>query len=299
MPVKLQEIAMTDFSGIWVPLVTPFRDGEIDFAALEKLVRHLLDAGVAGLVVCGSTGEAAALDEAEQLALLDAVLAMSDRPVVMGLAGNHMPSLLARLERIARRPVAGLLVPPPYYIRPSQTALADYFHALADAGEAPLIVYNIPYRTGIAIELDTMRQIAAHPRIVALKDCGGDAAMMMQLIEVGDLAVLNGEDPQLFTTLCLGGAGAIVASAHLRPDLFVRLAKLLAEDRLAAARALFRELLPLIRLLFEEPNPAPLKAALAIKGFLRDELRLPMRGASGALRERLAQELLRLDSVSA
>lgn len=288
---------MTDFSGIWVPLVTPFRDGAIDFAALEKLVRHLLDAGVAGLVVCGSTGEAAALTETEQLALLDAVLAMSERPVAMGLAGNHMPSLLARLEAIARRPVAGLLAPPPYYIRPSQAALVDYFHALAEVSDIPLIIYDIPYRAGIAIELATMRQIAAHPRVVALKDCGGDASMTAQLIHDDRLKVLCGEDPQLFTALCLGGAGAIVASAHLRPELFVRLANLLAEDKLAAARALFHQLLPLIRLLFEEPNPAPLKAALAMKGFMRDELRLPMQCASGALRERLAQELRRLDSV--
>lgn len=289
---------MTLFSGVWVPLVTPFREGAVDFPALQSLARHIAGVGVAGVVVCGSTGEAAALSETEQLAVLDAVLqAVPDCPVVMGLAGNNMKHVLDRLRQIQCRPVRGLLVPPPYYIRPAQAGLIEYYRILADAATAPLIVYNIPYRTGINIELETMRKIAQHERVAALKDCGGNQAATMQLIADGILDVLAGEDLQTLSTLCLGGRGAILASAHIRPDLFVRLARHVENGELHAAQQIFYRLLPMIRLLFEEPNPAPLKAALAMMGFMRDELRAPMANASPALKEKLACELMRLECL--
>lgn len=289
---------MTSFTGIWVPIVTPFRDGEIDFPALETLARHLVDGGVAGLVACGSTGEAAALDHGEQLAVLDAVLqAVPDCPVVMGLAGNNMPQLLRRLDDLRRRPISGLLVPPPYYIRPSQAGLLEFYDAIADAASLPVIVYNIPYRTGVAIEFDTLRTLAQHERIVALKDCGGDRISTMRLISETKLQVLSGEDAEVFNTLCLGGCGAIMASAHIRPNLFVRLARLVQDNELDEARRIFYRLLPLIRLLFTEPNPGPLKAALAALGMASDELRSPMQAASMEIRKRLAAELKRLDCL--
>ncbi|MES2933923.1 MAG: dihydrodipicolinate synthase family protein, partial [Pseudomonadota bacterium] len=138
------------FNGIWVALVTPFQEGAIDFVALRNLARHLVDGGVAGLVVCGSTGEAAALSDDEALAVLDAVFdAVPSCPLVMGLAGNHLPDLLRQQQRILQRPVAGLLIPAPYYIRPSQAGLIGFYTALADASTAPIILYNIPYRTGV------------------------------------------------------------------------------------------------------------------------------------------------------
>jgi 4-hydroxy-tetrahydrodipicolinate synthase len=289
---------MTQFTGIWVPLVTPFQRGELDLSALKKLALGLADAGVAGLVVCGSTGEAAALDEDEQLAVLDAVLdAVPGLPVAMGLAANNMQAALRRQEQIQRRPIAGLLVPPPYYIRPSQEGLLHYFYALADAASVPLILYNIPYRTGVNIELATLRRLARHERIVALKDCGGDTAATMALIVDGALDVLAGEDQQLLSTLCLGGSGGILASAHIRPDLFVRLAAHVQAGELASARALFYRLLPLIRLLFEEANPGPLKTALSLMGRMEEGLRLPMQGASATMKEKLAPELRRLDCL--
>lgn len=289
---------MTVFSGIWVPLVTPFRDGAVDFPALQPLARHIAGAGVAGLVVCGSTGEAAALSETEQLAVLDTVLqAVPDCPIVMGLAGNNLKQVLDRLRQIQCRAIRGLLVPPPYYIRPAQAGLIEYYRILADAAAVPLIVYNIPYRTGINIEPETMREIAQHERVTALKDCGGNQAATMQLIADDVLDVLAGEDLQTLSTLCLGGCGAILASAHIRPDLFVRLARHVENGDLHAAQQVFYRLLPMIRLLFEEPNPAPIKAALAMMGFMRDELRAPMANASPALKEKLAYELKRLECL--
>lgn len=286
---------MTSFTGIWVPLVTPFRNNEIDFSALQTLARRIAEAGVSGLVACGSTGEAASLSEDEQLTVLDAVIeVVPDCPVVMGLSGNNLRSLLHRLKAIQRRPIAGLLVPSPYFIRPSQSGLVEFFTTLADAASAPLIIYNIPYRTGVAMELETIRAIARHERVVAIKDCGGNPTLTMQLIADAKLDVLAGEDQQIFSTLCLGGAGAIAASAHLCTDSFVRLAQLVQTGELDEARKIFYGLLPLIQRLFEEPNPAPLKAALAMTGSTTDELRTPMQTASATMREQLAGELERL-----
>lgn len=144
------------YDGIWLPLVTPFRNDELDHAALRRLVGHYRDSGLAGFVVCGSTGEAAALDEAEQLVVLDTVLAEAGTlPVIMGLAGNNVRHVLARLDRINERPVAGILAPAPYYIRPSQEGLQAYFRTLADRSRAPLVLYDIPYRTGATLTADT------------------------------------------------------------------------------------------------------------------------------------------------
>ncbi len=289
---------MARFTGIWVPLVTPFHNGNIDFPALKATARKLSGAGISGLVTCATTGESAALSEDEQLAVLDAVIeAVPGQPVVMGLCDNNMSSLLSRLKRIQERPIAGLLVTPPYYIRPSQAGLVEYFNVLADAASVPVIIYNIPYRTGIVMDLETLRAIAQHERIVAIKDCGGSLALTMQLIADGDLDVLAGEDQQILSTLCLGGSGAIAASAHIRPDLFAQLPRLVNELRLDEAREIFYRLLPMIHRAFEEPNPGPVKAALAITGQMRDELRPPMQAASAEMREALRKELERLDCI--
>jgi 4-hydroxy-tetrahydrodipicolinate synthase len=289
---------MTRFTGIWVPLVTPFHNGEIEFAALKATARKLCDTGITGLVTCATTGESAALSEDEQLAVLDTVIeAVPGQPVVMGLCDNNMSSLLSRLERIQERPIAGLLVTPPYYIRPSQAGLVEYFKVLADAASVPIIIYNIPYRTGVAMDLETLRAIAQHERVVAIKDCGGSLALTMQLIADGDLDVLAGDDQQILSTLCLGGSGAIAASAHIRPDLFAQLPQLVNEARLEEAREIFYRLLPVIHRAFEEPNPGPVKAALAIMGQMRDELRSPMQAASAETREALRKELERLGCI--
>lgn len=284
-----------NFQGIWVPIVTPFHQGKVDFPALRKLARHLREAGVAGLVACGTTGEAAALSEGEQLAVLDAVIeAVPGLPVVMGLCGNNLDDVHARLREIQRRSIAGLLVPPPYYIRPSQQGLCIYFKSIADAATAPVIIYNIPYRTGVAMTLETIRTIAQHPNVAAIKDCGGDAALTMQMIQDRQLAVLAGEDLQVFSTLCLGGSGAIAAAAHLHPELFVQMAGLIRDDKLTQARDIFYRLVPMIQLLFVEANPGPLKAALAHFGLVDNELRDPMQRASDQVASNLIAELQKL-----
>jgi 4-hydroxy-tetrahydrodipicolinate synthase len=284
-----QQHPMQGFSGIWLPLVTPFHaDGAVDHAALRRLTRRLAPA-VAGLVVCGSTGEAHSLDQDEQLAVLDTVLqAAPGKPLLFGLGGPHRGHLHALLEALRSRPLAGLLVAPPYYVRPSQAAIADYFHDLAGRAHCPLVAYNIPYRTGVAIELDTFLRLAAHPNIQAVKDCGGSPAVTLELITRTPLQVLAGEDGNILSTLCAGGSGAIAAAAHLQPERYTALYEAVRGDRLGEARALFHGLWPLIQALFAEPNPAGVKAALARQGLLRNVLRAPLAAATPALEQRLA-----------
>lgn len=295
----MQDNTSNPMRGIWLPLVTPFADGDaVDHAALRRMVRHYRQGGLSGFVVCGSTGEAAALDETEQLAVLDTVLESADGlPVMMGLAGNHLGHVMARLDRLNERPLAGVLAPAPYYIRPSQDGLYDYFRRLADASHAPLVLYDIPYRTGATLTLATLLALAAHANIVAIKDCGGNAQTTEALIADGRLTVLVGEDHQLLGTLALGGQGAIIASAHIRPELFVAIWRAVEAGRLDEARRLFHALMPLVQALFTEPNPGPVKALLARQGWLRDALRAPMTSASPALADQLAAMVDALDGV--
>jgi len=288
------------FSGLWIPLVTPFHADAVDHPALARLVKHYVASGVDGFVACGSTGEAAALDKSEQLAVLDTVLqASAGLPVVMGLSGYHMGETLAWVQKLASQPIAGLLVPPPHYIRPSQAGLQHWFTALADASDKPLIVYDIPYRTGTQLALDTLLALAAHPNIRAIKDCGGDAGKTQTLIADGRLQVLAGEDAQILTTLALGGAGAIAASAHLCTAQFVAVLRCLQAGELQQARRLWHPLVPLVQAAFAEPNPALIKHALAQQGLIEDGLRLPMTAASTGAAQRMRAVLDQLTLHSA
>lgn len=300
---------MSIFSGIWVPLITPFADGEVDHAALRALVRRYADAGIAGVVALGTTGEPAALDAAEQDAVLATILDEARAhaaargadaqalPVLVGVSGNHTASTKERIEQLNALPIAGVLMAAPYYIRPSQAGIVGHFMTLADASDKPVVLYDIPYRTGVRLELDTLLTLAAHPRIQAVKDCAGSLDTTLALIRDGRLQVLTGEDIAIFNTLCLGGSGAIAASAHVRPERFVALYRALSAGRLDEGRRIFHELAPLIQALFAEPNPAPVKAMLAAQGLIRDELRMPMTRAGDALVARL-RELEGLDRIA-
>lgn len=291
---------MASFSGIWVALVTPFNNNAVDLPAVKRLAQYLIASGVSGLVVCGTTGEAAALSKEEQLAVLDAVLdVVPASQVVMGLSGNNMLDTLQMQQEIQLRDIAGVLIPAPYYIRPSQCGLVDYFTQLADASSVPVILYNIPQRTGIVMELQTIRKIARHPQVKAIKDCGGNPDTTMALIDDGEIDVMTGEDNLILTTLCLGGTGAISASAHIYPQRFVQLVQQVANGDLAAARANFYALLPMIHQMFSFPNPAPVKAALAQQGLIHNELRSPMQIVPQPLQQQIAVTLAQLQPEEA
>lgn len=279
---------LPDFTGLWIPLITPFHHGAVDRPALARPVKHFANQGVTGFVACGSTGEAAALDNSEQLAVLDTVLqACAGLPVVMGLSGYHMGKTQTWIEKLNQQPIAGLLVPAPYYIRPSQAGLQHWFTLLADCATRPLIVYDIPYRTGSQLTLETLQALAAHPNIRAIKDCGGDADKTRALINDSRLQVLAGEDAQILVTLSMGGVGAIAASAHLRTTQFVQLLDWMRQGERTNAQRLWEALAPLVQAMFTEPNPALIKAALAHQGLIHNELRLPMMPASAAAERRL------------
>lgn len=281
---------MSIFSGIWIPLITPFAGGAVDHDALRALVGGYVKAGVSGFVALGTTGEPAALDDAEQAAVLATVLtAAGDVPVIAGVSGNHAATLRERVARLNDEPVAGLLICAPYYVRPSQAGLVDHFASLADISRKPVVIYDIPARTGVHIETETLLTLAAHPRIEAVKDCAGSQDTTLSLILDGRLRVMAGEDANIFTTLCMGGAGAIAASAHVRTGRFVALYRALAAGRLDEGRAIWHSLAPLVRAMFDEPNPGPVKSALAAQGVIADGLRAPMTRASAALQQRLRE----------
>ncbi|PTB22399.1 4-hydroxy-tetrahydrodipicolinate synthase [Trinickia symbiotica] len=291
---------MSIFSGIWIPLVTPFSRGAVDHVALAALVDRYRKAGVAGFAALGTTGEPAALSLDEQDAVLETILQEAEGvPVIAGLAGNQTAQLQNRVRRMNERPISGLLISAPYYVRPSQAGLVEHFERLADLSTKPIVLYDIPYRTGVRLELDTLLTLAAHPRIVAIKDCSGSVDTTLALIRDGRLQVLAGNDDAIFNTLCMGGNGAIAASAHLRTEHFVAMHRALAEGRLADGRAIFHELAPLVRALMSEPNPAPVKAALAALGLIDNELRAPMTPASEALTDQLARLLSAKASATA
>ena len=291
---------MQDFAGIWVPLITPFTEGAVDHGALKRLVDSLIPAGIAGFVVCGSTGEAAALSEAEQLAGLRAVLdASSGLRVIVGVSGVTPGAISSRIAQLHELPLAACLVPPPYYVRPSQQGITDFYVSIADASARPIVLYDIPARTGVRIETATMLALARHPRIVAVKDCAGDLDHTQAIIDDGRLQLLAGDDHRIFATLCQGGAGAIAASAHLRPELFVALQRHILQGELRAARALWQVLWPLTKALFDEPSPGPgpVKAALAQRLSLPGELRAPMTRATPAGAQQVRDALLRIDAA--
>ena len=276
-----------EFSGVWIPIVTPFRSGRVDHGALEALVKRLAADGVAGFVVCATTGEAPLLTDVERVEVLGTIKAATTLPLVMGASGTTAGEVLRRADAAMAHAPDAFMVTAPAYLRPSQDALRAFFTTIADALPAPLVVYDIPARTGVRLELDTLLALAAHPNVVGLKDCGGRVAQTEALIADGRLQVLSGNDDEWFSTRCLGGAGAIAATAHIRTDLFVAFDRALARGDLAAGRALWRQLKPLAVGVFDEPSPGPVKALLAAQGECHNELRAPMTTASAALVERL------------
>ncbi|MEK6349798.1 MAG: 4-hydroxy-tetrahydrodipicolinate synthase [Burkholderia sp.] len=280
-----------DFSGIWLPIVTPFTSlaGEaVDHAALARLAKQYAEADIAGFVACATTGEGALLDAAEQADVFATLRAAAPcLPIVLGLSHSATQGAVARARELAELAPDGLLVTPPTYVRPTQDGIRRHFEAVVQAADLPVLVYNIPYRTGVNVELDTLQALAADARIAGIKECGGSIDRMMRLAHETPLRVFSGDDNQNFAALCVGAHGAIASSAHLFPEWHVRAWRCVQQGDWAGARRIAVALQPLVRVLFEEPNPAPVKAALAAQARCADGLRLPFVPASEALRARM------------
>ena len=260
---------MINFSGIFVPLVTPFKNGKVDYKSAQNLARHVADSGVAGLVVCGTTGEATSLNHIEKILLLEAITKAVDGrcPVLMGLGGSNTREVAADASAFEQHGPEGYLLSAPCYVRPSQAGIIEHFRHIAKATDLPIIIYNIPARTGVNIEPETITELCRSEQFVAVKECGG-LAQLTALIANAPCNILCGDDALMLTALELGAHGAITASANICPELFVKMFKLAEQKKFDEAKAIFSRLLPLIRILFSEPNPAPVKAALAMQGWI-------------------------------
>jgi 4-hydroxy-tetrahydrodipicolinate synthase len=291
--------------GLWLPLITPFRDGELDETSLRRMVRHYAGQPIDGLFLAATTGEALVLDDDELERLVAVVAAECDSlgralPLYLGLSGSDTRKMIKALHRTASWPIDGTLIACPYYSRPSQLGLYQHFSALAEQTARPIVIYNIPYRTGVNMSNETLLHLAEHPNIIGVKDCSADAAQSFELLRARPpgFSVLTGEDAQYFTALTQGGQGGILASAHIETQAFAAIrAQVLAGD-LPAALAGWQALADLPRLLFAEPNPAPIKYWLWRTGLIDSpELRLPMTQISDALASRLDHEIARRQTV--
>jgi len=280
----------TPFEGIWLPMITPMRAGHVDLDAAQALARYYRNAGIAGLVLFGSTGEGNLLSMPEKIGMIEAISSDPDAlPLVFGAGGVDTRGVAAAIRRLDRYRPAGYLVPPPYYLGPSQAGILWHYRQIAWATERPIILYNIPKRTGATMTVQTMETLAALPNFNAVKEC--NPSVLATLNSRGPLAPLCGEDLALLDHFLAGGRGAIPAAAHLYPDRYVEIMLLARDGHAEAARELFEPLRGLIRLLFAEPNPAPIKRALAMQGLVADELRMPMTNASRELGARLQRAM--------
>lgn len=293
------ETGQQRLQGLWLPLITPFRDGALDDASLRRLVRHYADEPIDGFILGATTGEGLALDESEVETLVDVCtneLAGLGRemPVFLGASGSDTRKLVKVLERTQAWPVDGYLVACPYYTRPSQDGLHAHFSALADATTRPILIYNIPYRTGVNMENDTMLRLAARENIAGVKDCCADPVQTFDLLRARpeSFAVLTGEDAQYYAALTCGADGAILASAHIETHRFAEVRNRLVEGDQPGALAAWQAVADLPRLLFAEPSPSPIKHWLWRAGLIESpEVRLPMMPVSDGLAARLDREM--------
>ena len=281
--------------GLLVPLVTPFDErGGVDLQALEHLAGEVLDEGAAGIVALATTGEPTSLDESEREAVVATCARVaSDRGAVLvvGAGTNDTRTTIARHEALAEVPGArASLAVVPYYVRPTETAIVRHFQAVAARSPVPLLIYNIPYRTGRGLGAEALLELAATDNVAGLKQAVGgiDADTLVVLSRArSTFAVLGGDDPFLYPLVLMGCVGAIAASSHLCTERFAAMLDCGLAGELAAGRAHAEALLPLVQALFAEPSPAVIKAALHAEGRLpTPDVRMPLAGASRAAAER-------------
>lgn len=295
----------TSLHGLWLPLITPFRNGALDEVSLRRLVRQYAALPVNGLVLAATTGESLTLEprETERLVFTvrNEVGGARNLPVSLGLSGSNTSALLDTLDRTAAWPIDGYLISCPYYSRPSQHGLELHFGALADRAAHPVMLYNIPYRTGVNLGNEAMLRLADHPDIVGLKDCSADRNQSLDLMRRRPLgfAVLTGEDAQYYEALIDGADGGILASAHIETEMFANIRSLVVAGERDAALSCWRSVAELTRLLFSEPSPAPIKYWLWRTGLIDSaEVRLPMTEVSADLAARLDREIERRREIS-
>lgn len=283
------------FDGVFTAIVTPFHQGEIDWEALEQLIEFQIREGVHGLVPCGTTGESATLsaEEHDKVVRFAVDRAAGRVPIIAGTGSNSTTEAVDRTRAAREVGADAALVITPYYNKPTPKGMVAHFGAVAAVG-LPVVAYNVPSRTCVSLDAATYRQLAEIPGVVACKEASGDIDLVERVLADGKLVVLSGDDGLTFPLFCLGARGVISVVSNVMPRAMVDLFDYVREGQLPAAREEHRRMLPMIRALFCETNPIPVKAALAEMGMMRDELRLPLVAAGEKTRARLSKVLQEL-----
>lgn len=266
-------------SGCGTALVTPFRNGEVDYAAFSRLLDRQVAAGIHFLVPLGTTGETPCLEEEERIKIL--MLAREkcpDRPVIVGGGTNSLVQTIRSLQLLAQYGPDAFLVVVPYYNKPTQEGIYEYFKAVAEEVGKPVVMYNVPSRTGVNMTAETALRLAEIENIVAVKEASGNYAQISEIIRCAPegFSVLSGNDDETLPLMATGALGVVSVASNIAPELMVRLTESLLSGNLAEARELHHRLTPLFRNCFIESNPVPVKAGLAAMGLIAEEFRLPL-----------------------
>lgn len=284
-------MAMTEFKGSITALITPFRDGAVDWQAFEDFVNWQINEGSHGLVPCGTTGESPTLDLNEHDALIELCVrtAAGRVPVIAGCGSNATATAINHARHAERVGADAILLVTPYYNKPSQDGLYAHFRAVHDACGLPIIVYNIPGRSVVDMKVETLARLYELPRIVGIKDATGDLARVAaQRQALGtDFIQLSGEDATAVGFNAMGGVGCISVTSNVAPRLCARMQDATLSGRYDEARALQDRLQPLHALMFSEPSPAPAKYAAHLLGHCTEEVRLPLLAMTEAGRQRM------------
>lgn len=278
--------------GIWLPIITPFKNDTIDFKAYKNLIDYYIRKGIYGLIPMGTTGESPTISEDEYEKILEKTMEYTNGriPVYVGLGGNYTAKVVKQLKLVEKYKVDGILSVSPYYNRPDQKGIYEHFKNISEATDLNIIIYNIPYRTARNIENETIYKLSELKNIVALKDSCGDIKQSMELLlnPPENFSILTGDDILLYTFMTLGAQGGILASSHLYTEDFTQVYKEIKANDHKSALDTWMKLYNIIPLLFEEPNPCPIKYCLNKMGLISSaEVRLPLTTISKGLEDKL------------
>ncbi len=294
----------TPLTGLGTALVTPFtRDGAVDEAAVRLLVRRQVAAGVHFVSPCGTTGEAPTLSQAEKLRSVEIVLdEVAGRvPVLPGAGGYDTREVIALTRAFEQMGVGGILSVTPYYSKPTQDGLYEHYKAIAGSTGLPIVLYNVPGRTGVNLEVRTVARLAEIPNIVGLKEASGNVIQMCEVYAAcgAEFLLLGGDDPLTVAVMAIGGRGIISVASNAMPAEMVQIVELCERGDYVAARKLHTWLLPFIQVNFVEANPIPVKAAMAAMGLLEEVYRLPLVPPSAGARDRIMHVMQDLKMLGA
>lgn len=289
---------MVDFKGLATALVTPFVDGEVDWKAFRNLVRRQVEAGVDFLVPLGSTAETPCLTDAEKVKILEIAREESNGlPIVAGAGSNSLTATVQNMRLLDGHGADAYLIVVPFYNKPTQEGLYQYFKAVAEETDRQLILYNVPGRTGTNMKTETTLRLAEIPNITTVKEASGDLAQIIDIKRQAPegFTVLSGNDDQTLPLMACGADGVISVASNVAPEQMKALTRAVAASDLKEAIRLNNSLMPLYHACFVESNPIPAKAALSLMGLCRDEMRLPLLPATEGTRTLLADVLRKLE----